>query len=160
MGDLILALKIIPAQPQPSTSSVNDPLDNSVLGSSTSEENKENNPLLSTTSHLSGNQNPLNSDITTSELHSDASNSSSHGTDNPADNSAGSQADQNSHCIKSDSGSSPMEGVEEGTCNGNDILNSVGEKNIDCGGDLNNARMSTNSQVDMNMSDTEYSEKD
>ena len=96
-------------------------------------------------------------------FHSDASNSSSHGTENLADNSGGSQADQSSHCVKSDSGSSPMEGIEEGTYNGNDTGNSVGsEKNeIETGSELNNAtKMSTNCQVDMNMSDTEYSEKE
>lgn len=163
LGDLIMALKIIPAQPHDSTSSANEPLDNTVLGSNTSEENKENNPLLSTTSLLSGNQNPINRDITTSELHSDASNSSSHGTENLAEYSGGSQADQSSHCVKSDSGGSPMEGIEEGKCNGNDIGNSVAsEKNeIGTGSDLNNStKMSTNCQVDMNMSDTEYSEKE
>ena len=157
-----MALKIIPTQPHASTSG-NEPLDNTVLGSISSEENKENNPLLSTTSLLSGNQNPINSDITTSELHSDASNSSSHGTENLADNSGGSQADQSSQCVKSDSAGSPMEGIEEGTCNGNDISNSViSEKNeIGTGSDLNNStKMSTNCQVDMNMSDAEYSEKD
>ena len=158
-----MALKIIPSQPHASTSSGNELLDNTVLGSNTSEENKENNPVLNTTSLLSGNQNPINSDITSSELHSDASNSSSHGTENLADNSGGSQADQSSHCVKSDSGGSPMEGIEEGTYNGNDIGNSIGsEKNeIETGSDLNNGtKMSTNCQVDMNMSDTEYSEKE
>merc|ERR1719211_149514 len=154
LGDLIVALKIIPTQPHASTSG-NEPLDNTVLGSITSEENKENNPLLSATSLLSGNQNPINSDITTSELHSDASNSSSHGTENLADNSGGIQADQSSQCVKSDSAGSPMEGIEEGTCNGNDISNSVmgGKNEIGTGSDLNHStKMSTNCQVDMNMS--------
>lgn len=159
-----MALKIIPAQPQATTSPGSEPLDNSVLESNTSEENKENNPLSNASSHISGNPNLINSDITTStELHSDASNSSSHETENLADTSGGSQADQSSHCVKSDSGGSPMEGIEEGTLNGTDNINIPGnsKNHISTGGNLNNVkRMSTNSQVDMNMSDTEYSEKD
>ena len=160
MGDLILALKIIPAQPQPSTSSVNDPLDNSVLGNNTSEENKENNPLVTTASQLSSNQTQNSEIVTSNELHSDASNTNSHETENIADNTAG-PADQN-HCVKSDLGSTPMEGVEEGTCNGTEIGSIDNAKNdIPNENNIANAnRMSTNSQVDMNMSDTEFSEKD
>lgn len=163
LGDLIVALKIIPAQPQATTSSGSEPLDNSVLGNATSEENKENNPLSNAPLNLSTNENPINSDITTTtELHSDASNSSSHGTENLADTSGGSQADQSSQCIKSDSGGSPMEGIEEGTCNSTENITSTGnsKNGNSTRGNLNATRMSTNSQVDMNMSDTENSEKD
>ena len=167
MGDLIVALKIIPTQPQATTSLGSEPLDNSVLGTNLSEENKENNPLVSTTSQISStSQNPINSDdITTStELHSDASNSSCHETEHCADKSGGSPADQNSHCVKSNSEGTPMEGIEEGPCNGNDSSNNGGKTNNDpsIGGNLTSivTSMSTNSQVDMNMSDNEYSEKD
>ena len=155
LEDLIVALKIIPISPQ-QPSSGNEPVDNSVLGNNTSEENKENNPLVTTASHQT-----QNSEIVTSnELHSDASNSNSHETENIADNSGGSPADQ-SHCVKSDMGSTPMEGVEEGTCNGTDIGNMENSKNYMPNDNIANAnRMSTNSHVDMNMSDTEFSEKD
>ena len=160
LEDLILALKIIPVNSQQSSSG-NDAVDGSVLGNNT-EENKENNPLVTTASPLSGNQTKNSSEIVTlNELHSDASNSSSHEIENIADNSGGSPADH-SHCVKSDSGSTPMEGVEEGTCNGNEIGSLDNAKNDMTNENnlANSTRMSTNSQVDMNMSDTEFSEKD
>ena len=156
-----MALKIIPVSPQQSSTG-NDTVDSSVLGNNTSEENKENNPLVTTASQPSGNHAQNSSEIVNSnELHSDASNSSSHEPENIADITVSNLAD-NSHCVKSDLGSTPMEGVEEGTCNGNEIgsLDNAkndlsNENNLD-----NSARMSTNSQVDMNMSDNEFSEKD
>ena len=72
-----MALKIIPIQPQESASTANEPLDNSVLEGTSSEENKENNPVLSTASHIPDNHTTIISDIPSTELHSDASNSSS-----------------------------------------------------------------------------------
>ena len=159
LDDLIMALKIIPVSPQQSSSG-NDIVDGSVLGNNPQEENKENNPLVTTA--VSGNQIKNSSEIVTStELHSDASNSSSHETENIADNSGGSPADH-SHCVKSDSGGTPMEGVEEGTCNGDEIGSLDNAKNDMTNENnlANSTRMSTNSQVDMNMSDTEFSEKD
>jgi len=161
LEDLIVALKIIPVSPQQSSTG-NDTVDSSVLGNNTSEENKENNPLVTTASQPSGNHAQNSSEIVNSnELHSDASNSSSHEPENIADITVSNLAD-NSHCVKSDLGSTPMEGVEEGTCNGNEIGSLDNAKN-DLSNEnnlVNSARMSTNSQVDMNMSDNEFSEKD
>jgi len=159
LGDLIVALKIIPIQPQESASTANEPLDNSVLEGTSSEENKENNPVLSTASHIPDNHTTIISDIPSTELHSDASNSSSRENENMTDHPVGNLTDQSSQNIQSDSGSSPMEGVEEGTCNGC-VVDTISNDNPESVKLNNVTRMSTNSQVDMNLSDTECSEKD
>lgn len=154
-----MALKIIPIQPQESASTANEPLDNSVLEGTSSEENKENNPVLTTASHIPDNHTTIISDIPSTELHSDASNSSSRENEIMTDNPVGNLTDQSSQNIQSDSGSSPMEGVEEGTCNGC-VVDTISNDNPESVKLNNVTRMSTNSQVDMNLSDTECSEKD
>ena len=159
-----MALKIIPTKPQTTTPLESEALDNAVLVNNLSEEDKENNPHVSTSQISSGDQNPTNNcDIATSiELQSDASNSSSHETEQSVDKSKEIQANQNSQCVKSDSGVTPMEGIEEGRCNGNDSSNGNADKSNNDTTVSNNlvTSMSANSQVDMNMSDAEFSEKD
>ena len=159
LGDLIMALKIIPTQPSATATASSEALDNSVSRNNHSEEDKENNPLMGTTSHVpSSIQNPTLVEEASTEPHSNASTISIHETEQCSDKASDSQGivGEISQSLKSDSIGVPMEGVEEGSCNGNDSANAASIGTTD---NLVTA-ISANSQVDMSMSDNEYSERD